>query len=682
MRTPPAVASAVSLFLVHYLGIPLHSAVGSHPGTFEDEPYEPSPSVVEGTIAALEDPVTRVVVAALSDLGDWEVSSAVDEIASLAVDAHSQPVRLKSLDVLATSAESAAPVVGMLLPLSNDPSPSIRERLVKVIARSGLADDYQDEIAEMLEDRDSKVRCAAALGLGAAGERARQHLGDMLDALDRSQAPHEKACILNAVGDVGGLDIPEAQRLAPHLADRDEEVRIVAKAELLRVTALAHADGRRDELDALHEIAWREFQQSGTETQGVILGLALEQEAEAVAMLDEIAGRLDEDDPRETAAALHALAIAGEGALVLLPKAVGLSSHEAPEVRAAVIHALRGMGGKAVSQHWRIVTHALLDSDPMVRSEALLALPLAGSMLEQSKPILREEFPAASQQVRETLIRAVALKIRVLGPDPEILERVRVGLRSDDRELQIAGAYVACQLGDSVAPGLMPDFLALLLSEDTEVQGAAAVSLRTFDGSAENRERLREALAPLLDSADPKVRWAAMDTLDEAAPGRDPALLARIVALLEDPDRSVRNAALRAVGAAGPAARRYVREVVDTFLLDEDVPPFATVRALQRMSPLPLEDAALILGPACQGGFVSPMARLAAYQATGGSPDATLLLRLLGHSKLDLKDALAGRSPEDASQLLDRISQSPAAEGFAPQLKEEIRSRLQQLADL
>src|SRR4029079_17387873 len=217
--------------------------------------------------------------------------------------------------------------------------------------------------------------------------------------------------------------------------------------------------------------------------------------------------------------------------------------------------------------------------------------------------------------------------------------------------IRVGMAFVMSQLGAKLGGPLLPDLLALVKDPEASVRGAAAISLRAFVTDGASKQKFREALRPLLKDRDSQVRWAALDTLDELDPGVDTGLLAEIAARLKDEDQTVRSAAVRALGAAGAAAKPHLLDIVRFFNDDPAVPPYAAVEAVMRMSPLTPQELTSLLYPLYVYSDLRPLTRLAAYSASGGDRDDLLIIRLLGQSNISIKD-LTGDDKARATALL------------------------------
>jgi HEAT repeat protein len=211
---------------------------------------------------------------------------------------------------------------------------------------------------------------------------------------------------------------------------------------------------------------------------------------------------------------------------------------------------------------------------------------------------------------------------------------------------------------------------------EASVRGAAAIPLRAFVTDDASKQKFREVLRPLLKDRDSQVRWAALDTLHELDPGKDAALVTEIAALLKDEEQTVRIAAVRALGAAGAAAKPHLIEIIRFFNDDPTVPPYAAAETIVQISPLSAQELTSLLHPLYVYSDLLPLTRLAAYGASGGERDGLLIVRLLGQSNAAIKDIVTAEDKARATALLQDALKAPL---LHEKLKAEITSRLSEL---
>ena len=547
--------------------------------------------------------------------------------------------------------------------------------MLAVVLKSGAAAENMDAIRPLLDDSRTEVRGAAANCLGQAGKAAGAHRKTLVDALAKSGSPEFKAAALRALTQIGGLTSADIDVIVPLLRDRDAEVRIAAWAATLGglVDAKA-AGGLTDEKDkAVRATLVTQFESEPPETKEAIIEEVGKNKAAVEANIAAVLKQIRTGTIEVKASALRVLGKAGKAALEHLAIITENAKDPDSTVRAAAIAALGSLGPDAVKPNIAIIANGLLDVSDLVRNEALQALPAGGDALRNFPYKVRDVYPGASPEVRATLMKALPAIVRVLGFDDELTARGRAALADPNVDLRVAMAFVMSQLGAKDGSVLLPDLLALVKDPEPSVRGAAAVALRSFATDAEAKKKLREALRPLLKDRDSEVRWAVIDTFHELDPGQEPALVTEIAAMLKDEEQPVRAAAVRTLGAAGPAAKAHLLDVV-RFFYDDPVHA-ALCRLGSRRADQPAEAAGTRESPLPALRFRRPatMVRLAAYGASGGEPDGLLIIRLLGRSQAAAKDVVTSADKARATALLQDALKAPL---LHDKLKAEITSRL------
>ncbi|MBN9387239.1 MAG: HEAT repeat domain-containing protein [Chloroflexi bacterium] len=127
----------------------------------------------------------------------------------------------------------------------------------------------------------------------------------------------------------------------------------------------------------------------------------------------------------------------------------------------------------------------------------------------------------------------VGLAIARLGDKEEVLPRLIERLQDPSIEVK---EHVISALGNLGERQL-----------DPEMNQAYRLNASVSDFSQKD-DRIIEALLPMLDDPEPRVRSRAVSTLCHLA---DPRTTERVVKALEDPDRSVRICAANALGSTG-----------------------------------------------------------------------------------------------------------------------------------
>ena len=646
--------------------------------SLEDRPFKPSASVVKGTVAALSDSSDEVAALAVRALADWREVSVAADIAKLLAPATPEAVRMEAFQFFGRLGSQAKSHVAEVLKYAGDPDPNIRAAVLAVVFAAQASAENASAIRPLLDDSRSDVRVAAAKCLGQAGKAAEAHRKALLDALATSGSPEFKAAALHALAQIGGLIGADIDVIVPLIRDRDAEVRIAAWASTLSGLVDAKAAGAiTDERDkSVREMLVAQFQNEPPEIKAAIIEDLGKNKAAVEASITPLVKQIRTGTIETKAASLRVLGKAGDAALGQIALITEQAKDPDSVVRAAAISALGSLGPAAVKPNVVLIANALLDESDLVRDEALQALPAAGDALRNFPYKVRDIIPKASPAVRATLVKALPINVRILGMDEEAVSRARAALTDPDPDIRVGIAFVMSQLGAKLGDPLLPELLALVKDPEASVRGAAAISLRAFVTDDDAKQKFREALRPLLKDRDAQVRWAALDTLHELDPGTDAALVAEIAARLKDEDQTVRSAAVRALGAAGPAAKPHLLDIVRFFNDDPAVPPYAAVEAVMQISPLTPQELTSLLYPLYVYSDLRPLTRLAAYSASGGERDGLMIIRLLGRSNAPVKDVVTAEDRARATALLQDALKAPLMD---EKLKAEIKSRLAEL---
>ena len=389
--------------------------------------------------------------------------------------------------------------------------------------------------------------------------------------------------------------------------------------------------------------------------------------------LPEVVKQLADPDPHFRARVLSVVLAAGSARDFLPLK------NKNPEVRAGALTALREIGPKAVRPNLDPIARALLDRSELVRGQALLALPLAGDTLERFPFRVRDVYAKADPGVRSTLLKALAVIVLAVGVTDDSIAQGREALHSASADQRMAMASVAGQFGSENGARLLPDLLELSKDKDSGVCGAAIVALRAFASDASTRGHLRAALRPLLKNPDAVLRWVALDTIHELDPGQDANLVSEIAALLGDDDRSVQEGAVRTLGAAGPAAKPFLVQIIRFFTDDPTVHPYAAARTVRQVGPLDAPQLTSLFHPLYVYSDLLPAARLTAHAASAGERDGQILILLLGKSRVSAGTVVA---KEEVPHALEVLSEALKAPLLHPALKQEIEQRMDELKAL
>ncbi|MDR3405962.1 MAG: HEAT repeat domain-containing protein [Chthoniobacter sp.] len=644
----------------------------------EDHPYQPSATVVKGTVAALSDPSEEVAALAVRALGDWRQAGVAAEVAKLLGANSPEDVRIEAFKFFRRLGPQALPQMDEVLKYTTDPDPNIRAAVLAVVFDARASADHLGAIRPLLDDPRGEVREAAAQCLGQAGKAAMAHRQALLDVLTTSGSPELKAAALRALITIGGLTPADLDTVAPLVHDRDAAERIAAWSLTLKLITELKAAGTITEEKRAATVAALivQFESEPPEIRVAIIEDARKDKTVVNALIPGLVKHIRTGATEVRAASLRVLGSDGPAALPHLPLILEQASDADSAVRAAAIACLGSIGPDALKPNVVLIANALRDDSESVRREALLALPACGEALRNFPYKVRDVFPTASPAVRATLIEALPTIVRVIGLDDEALNRDRAALHDANPDIRIAAAFVISELGARDGAPLLPDLLALVNDPDAAVRGAATVSLRTFATDAAAKQQLRTTLLPLLKDHDAGVRWAVLDTFHELDPGLDPAVVTAIAGRLKDEEEPIRSAAVRALGAAGPAAKPYLLDIIAFFDDDPAVPPYAAAQTIAELSPLTPQELTCLLYPLYVYSELLPITRLTAHGASAGDRDGQIIIRLLGRSRAAAREVVAPGEVDHAIALLQDALKAPL---LHEKLKAEIEARVAEL---
>ncbi len=218
-------------------------------------------------------------------------------------------------------------------------------------------------------------------------------------------------------------------------------------------------------------------------------------------------------------------------------------SDSTPETRAA---AARQLGAMRETRAVEPLIDLLDDIRLDVRKAAAEALGHIGDARAVSglgRTMGREDADGELRRICAAALGSIA--------DPAGIPALDSAMQSDDEELAFASAYALARIGEPSLDVL----LAALEAEQDHTRRAAATAL---GGLAS--EKAREAMGGLLDASDPLLRLAAAENL---AALDEPAETDRIVAMLLDPDETVRRGVAALLERLGPSAIPALTGIVE-----------------------------------------------------------------------------------------------------------------------
>jgi HEAT repeat protein len=395
-------------------------------------------------------------------------------------------------------ARSSNPLVAVpLTMLLADPETEVRREVARVLGRmqGGLV---VDRLHALLTDPDPTVRREVAKVLGEIGEPASAtSLAPLLETEDEDLL-HD---VVEAVGKIG---VPGTEsKLAGILANADVHftVRVAAANALGRLLRAASSAGRDEDAASPDPMA--------------VLGEAVFDSRDAVSQAALKA--LVDIDPEGAVSTLSQL-VAGERPAGEAPSRADAE----PDVDA---------GEEEISEE---LQRLIGDHDATTSTLAALVTPSIEEVPETSEP----EQSEAQAPPRST-IRTLAA--RLLGglpaPGSRAVACLMDAYAQGDEVLRRETVVALGRIGDREA---LPLIAQALTAGEQEVRLAALDALESFPGASAADEQLVELLA----DEDAYIRERAVQTIGAV---KSPAVLAHLPRMLDDGDRAVCRATLRAL---------------------------------------------------------------------------------------------------------------------------------------
>jgi HEAT repeat protein len=422
-------------------------------------------------------------------------------------------------------AAATTEVIAELVQLLRRPDTTLREAAIRALgafSRYGTTGPALETLGDLLDDRNGEVRCFAALAIGAIGGAAASPaiLNRLILLVDGSDWMARWGSV-EALGKLGEPAATSAvlTRLVELLKSDDWVLRRMAQVALWRLAGVSSIAEVLPDLIALMSHSAAEVRIAAVSTVGA-------------AILDEVtpqtvASMLQQtrdSDPRVAAASVESLAQLSDKIADLqqiLKRAVEMSQHESPIVRAAAAEALgRFLGKEASPEALARVIDLLRDPDPTVPSQASAALAHMNEKAATSTSLsaLAELVHHPDRLVATRAMDALS-HLRDHAATPDILVAMLNMLRSDNSIDSLRGLYVLRHLGQRAAT---PDVLHRLveLGGDVELKTRVLEAIEHFGESAAVPE-VFTWLRTMMDSSERSNRRAGAKTmraLQQAAP--------------------------------------------------------------------------------------------------------------------------------------------------------------------
>ncbi len=423
----------------------------------------------------------------------------------------------------------------------------------------------------LLDDEQEDTRLAAAEGLATLGDDAGKKILQAVLANEASPNRLAAAAALISLGEHGGLDLITAK-----LADKDPGTRRLAARAL-------GALGDHRSLRALLALA---SDKDGTvriaAAAALVALVGLDPQVLAQASVDWTKRALDSQDGAVREAAAGVLAdLPAKQAVPLLAQAIADPDRD---VRLAAAKSAGRMRGPEVAA--KVAARVKAEVDPGVKEQQVKALGEIGSPAVRDTLAQISEEPsrvgvlaagsliavgdASGQAKLETAVaapqadlRLAAMQAASMAKNPIVVPMLRTGVADPVFDVRFTAAEGLAAF-NAEREAAVPVLTAALASKDARVLGRAMAALVELGEKPAGKARTP---AEMLDSADPRLRLAAVAVVRAMPVNEGVPLLRRLVADL-DPD--VRRAGVDAIAGVVPEARDQAIKLYKRLVGDAD----------------------------------------------------------------------------------------------------------------
>jgi HEAT repeat protein len=428
----------------------------------------------------------------------------------------------------------------------------------------------------ILDTKDEGARLAAAEGLAKLGDDAGKKVLQAVAANEASPNRLVASVALVPLGEYAGFDL-----LTAKLADKDPETRRLAARGLGDI-------GERKSVTALVELAVdKDWTVRVAAAAAVMAIVGLDPAVLAQSSVDWTKSALASEDWAVRKAAAGVLGDMPEKqAVPLLAQAI---VDRDPKVRAAASKSAGKM--KTAEAATKVAAVVLGETDPAVKEEQVRALGAIGN------PVAHDVLAAISHDNNRVAVfaagslvavgdasgkakldeavvdakpemRLAAVQSASEAKNPVVVPTLVTGAADKVFDVRFTAAEGLAGFGAEKATAV-PVLVAGLDSKDAAVQGRASSALLRLG------ERPAQAPSPaeMLDSADPKVRAAAIPIVVELPAAEAAPLVRRLVA---DPDVGVRRGGVDAIARLVPKAKDEAVKLYKPLVSDAD----AAVRSI------------------------------------------------------------------------------------------------------
>lgn len=465
-----------------------------------------------------------------------------------------QSVRLQAAHALAKIGPPAAAAAGDLILLIRDGDETVRCAAIEALGHIGVTEEAaQSALVELLADGSAAVRRSAAKALGLLKEAATAAIPALVDTL-RDADENVRQTASEAIAAIGTVPEAAMDTLVGGLSNPDNLVR-AHTARALGEIGTAAADAAPALVEALGD-------RNDAVRAEVVEALGKLGPAAADVAVPRIVHALHDPDSWVSALAAEALGAMGESAEEAVPALVRSLGHISSQVRANAAEALGKLGPAAQSVR-PALAKAAADPEGSVRCQAVRALGQLGPDAA-ARPALQAALGDADPQVRaagaealslwheegqdvqqellrllddandEVKVRAAQALPRLVGPQPEVIDRLCKRMQKDDSVwVQGQAAQALGRLGPT-AQAAGPALLEAVQTAEASVREQALHALALIQPP----EAATAFTAGLKDSS-AEIRRMASAGWRRAQSIPDDAV-ASLVEALRDPELAVR----------------------------------------------------------------------------------------------------------------------------------------------
>ncbi len=507
----------------------------------------------------LHDPTVAIRADAAKTLGviAWRYPACLPDLCQALQDRFPQ-VRREAAEALRHINKVNGLVIGPLIQACGDTDPYVREEANQALflARADDAYEIRDELRALLLADNDRVRTATLQVVATLEARAVDLLPALIHCSAKDPLTINRANAMRIIGDLETAGRPATNTLLDILkSDEDPELRYRAVATLGQIQPSIETAGSvliaalADDHGPVREKAQEALQEIGAEIVPQIIALAAK------------------SDPKLRQDCIEIIGSYANDAAEAVPLLIGACLDANDDVRRAAIVALGKIGPPAAAATERLV-ELLANQDVSIRSDAAQALGRIGPDAQDAIPHLI----AALENVDYHYSRTAATALGQMAPHA-IEPLIATATKSEHRQARIEATRALGLIGADAKAAVAP-LLALLADEDAELANHAETSLRRIgkpsalailqslgDTDVAMLERRLEILIDLADllagSPDEVIALLAQDhprlrdtgiSIVRKLGTEDPALVAHLLPLFNDPLPDIRSRAIAVVG--------------------------------------------------------------------------------------------------------------------------------------